>query len=415
MDDPHSRTLLSSEPGRALSSVPNNVPAGEVEQDPLHLAFSLGGDFACVWSNDSVARDIMPKGDGFILPGARSGAVRPVGELDIDGWHAFDAAVQADGLLSAVRHHLGRRSGSGSGSPSGHRSASPSRSADPGSEQPCIYDFTIGSQQRQTQRHTQGPVDAAGDPAREGVVAVAATHQGSGPWKLRRDNSDGTGIPVVWGRECAHGGSQGEGARRRGRAGWCASVLELQLIHGDGSQEIPQGGSSGRSVLGYLYTGAAAEAGESGTKETGPAGEEGPQEQSSISISGIKFQYWLTSRPDPQSDGLNVLLEVLPGFNRHLVQSANGILPGFRYWFLKCDRFQCLVGDPDADAFRDDLPMRASELRRIETIGFLTWLGLDARHYTLHITPAEFRNPPDPWRDWRSPPLTGLDMSWYPR
>jgi hypothetical protein len=170
-------------------------------------------------------------------------------------------------------------------------------------------------------------------------------------------------------------------------------VLELQLVQDDGSEATSQCHSSGERILGYLEVGAAGAPGWSGTEASGSVGEEVPQEQTSINISGIDFQYWLTSQPDPRSDGLDVLLEVLPGVHSHLVQSTKRILPGFRYWFLKCDRFQCLVGDPDADAFRDDLPMRANELTSIETIGFLAWLGLDSRHYTVHITPAQFRYP----------------------
>jgi hypothetical protein len=397
MDSADPGTLLPSGRAAAPSNVPCNIPAGKTEQDRHHLALGLGGDTACVWSNRGAPASAVRSGDRFILSPGGSDLGGSASEPEDHGRLAVAEAVQADGVLSDdFRKH--------GGSAAGCQVGCLSDTTRPGSSRSYIHDLASGSAHRQTQCDTERPPGTARSPAREGIVPAAATPHSSGAWKLRRNNSDGAGIPLVWSRERAHDGFPGDPAERAAPNGAYTTVLELQLIHGDGSQQISQPAVMGRRILGYIQAGAAEEAGERGKKETGAAVEEGPQEQSTR-----EFQYWLTSPPHPCSEGLNVLLELRPGVYRHLVQCSGGMLPGLRYWFLKCAPFECLVGDCD----EHELALRTQN-KGGETVRFLAWLGLDARHNTLHRTPQEFRLPPDPWFDRCGPSGTSLDMSWYP-
>jgi hypothetical protein len=400
MDSADPGTLLPSGPATALRTLPGNIARVEAQREPLYLALRLGGDTACVWSNRCAPVSAVPGGDRFLLPSARDEPIEHAREPSHHGRHTVADTGETDGVLPG---DFGKHRGYGR----------PCDTTRPGGLESCIYDLADGSEQCETEGDTGGTSSATRNRARSGIAPAATTSQSSTAWKLRRNNSDGSGIPVAWYRGGAHNGLHEIQQGGAGTREVYATVLELQLIHGDGSEQLSLREVQGIRVLGYLYADTAEEAGDCGREETGTAFEEGPQEQTSIGIPSVQLQYWLASQPEPWSEGLNVLLELLPGVYRHLVQSESGILPGFRYWFLKCDRFECLVGDCSDDDLA--LEEQGGHLRRLETVRFLTWLGLDARRYTLHITPQEFRNPPDPWRDWRAPSPTGLDMSWYPR
>jgi hypothetical protein len=394
MDPANSRPLLPGEPHRSLSPVPNDVSRGDVEQDPLRLALSLGGDNACIRSIDFLACSIVPNGEGCEYAEAWSDCSRPPSELTDGKWPPDSPTDDVDGFLS-----------SGTSSPSRARPTG-RRTAELGDLESSLHAVFGGPQHRQTAGKTDGSSNTSRNSSREGVAAAAATYRRGQPWQLRRNNPEDTGIPVVWRGEGAH-----TGHARPGRRSVCCSVLELQFIHADDSVAIPQRRSSDPGILGFIYADTAGASGKGRGKEESADGETEAQEYTCKLIGGTEFQYWLTSEHPAFIEGLDVLLDVLPESTIHLVQCPNLILPGFRYSTLVCGRLQCLLGKP----ILGTVPRAAHLPKHREIIGFLAFLGFDGRNYTMHPAPAELGYAPDPRRNLPGLTYAGLDMSWYPR
>jgi hypothetical protein len=96
-------------------------------------------------------------------------------------------------------------------------------------------------------------------------------------------------------------------------------VLELQLIHGNGYNEIHPCPGTGYRILGHILADTTVAPRQTGREDKTSDRQEKPEEQTYKLIGGTKFQYWLTSEPHGSMEGLNVLLEILPDFPIHIV------------------------------------------------------------------------------------------------
>jgi hypothetical protein len=332
MHDPSESPFHPSRPDGTLSSVSNDVSRCDTEREHLDLALRLGSDPACVWSSDSVAGCIDGSRDRRVFPPARPESRLPARQPTGGRRQSFGQTVDGDSLLSTrsvTRVYAHGTSACGITGAIGQ----------PGHMQPCIHDVFNGPGPRATTENTDGSPKAARNHAHERRASGSSTPQRSAPWKLRRDNSNGVGIPVVW-RGAGPDAEMSQIAQGYPKSGiWC-SVLELQLIPGDGSNEIYQCPGTGHRILGHIIADTTDAPRQTGSADKTSYGHEKPEEQTYKLIGGTKFQYWLTSEPHGSMEGLNVLLEILPDFPIHMVQSTQLIEPAFRYAGLVCGPFQ---------------------------------------------------------------------------